>query len=135
MTTLSVLAAAIQSVHPAAYKHFDGQVPSATTLPWITTRVTIPGVSERSLAATSLTLTGRLIVTVAATTQNGVRILAEAAIESWEYARIAPEGWAPFRLLLEGASEPYEDTDTVLANGQRPVVARMTFSFTTSRTT
>lgn len=133
MTTFDTLAKAIQALSPADYPHFDGQVTGSPALPWITTRVAIPGVTERSLASPGLGHTGRLIVTVAADNQMAARIVCEAAVDAWECARVSPTGWASFRLLLEGASEPYEDMDVTLATGKHPVVARLTFSFTTSR--
>ena len=130
--TARALAAAVLTLAPSGA--VLGEVPSGTTLPWISVRVRVPGVLGRSDAATAQGRTGRVQVTVAGVTDESVLITGQTVVDAMEGSRPVAAGWLTGPLLLSGDPSLYSD-DVVIAGVNRHVqVAALSFEFTASPT-
>lgn len=123
----------------APAKKFDGQVVNADgtvpTPPWTYWTLTLPDVTERSLARPGQLVTVRARGLVYAGTAKGVRIVADQVMAAVEGARPVAEGWRCSPVELVNTREAVEDRDVkVTATNLHPLYGVLEFLFTASPT-
>lgn len=132
MSSVRPLAAAVLALAPAQFPTFDGQASQSAGFPRVVVSQRLPGVVSRSEAGPEHARSGRVQVTLAAETEDGVRVMWDAVYPAFEGARVAAEGWltSPLR-MLEDDVRVYPDRDVTLpSTNAHPVVAVATFAYT-----
>lgn len=132
--TARALADGIRALAPSLVPFHFGTAPASAELPWGVLNVSIPDVDARSLASTRQTLVGRVLVTIAAGTEDGVQIVGDAVLDAFEGARPVAEGWRVSPLRQVGEFRIFPDDDVVTtATNLRPMVGKVTFEYTATR--
>ena len=126
-----MLAAAVLALAPVGTRL--GEIPDEDPLPWRSMRVSIPGVSERSEAATAQAYVVRVSLLVSTATDTGTLRLAGEATDALEQVRPVAEGWSCGPILSRGSSQPYT-TDLVVQHANRRLVSvPLSFEFTATK--
>ena len=109
-----------------------GEVPTSQALPWTSVRVRVPGVRDRSDAATPLGRSVRVQVTCAGLTDEQVLTVLDAALSALEGARPVAAGWVAGPLLLIGDPSLYSDDVVATGVNRRVAVAVASLECTAS---
>lgn len=132
--SVRTLVVALRALAPGDLTVHYGQAPSNAALPWVVLNNDVADVASRALASPPQAFVGRLLVTVAANTEDAVLILGDLILDAYEGARPVAEGWSVSPLRQVGALRVFADTSTTTtATNLRPMVGKVTFEYTATR--
>lgn len=137
MTGARVLADAVLALYPTDVRVHDGQVvagdgETVPTPPWVHVTVTLPNVTERSLARPGHVQTVRVRSLVYGLNATAVRVVADK-LAPLEGARPVAAGWSTSPLEVVNTRDVVEDRDVkVTGTNRHPMYGVVEHLFTAS---
>lgn len=132
------LADGVKALFPESVNPFFGEDPitKGAPLPWTFVLISLPSITERSLARTPHARRAVVRARIAAENDTAARRVARNLMSALEGARPVAEGWRCTALeQLNDDPQVYQDRDVKLANNQHPIVCAIDYAFMATPTT
>ena len=130
------LAAAFLALMPEGVTVHDVQVPDLPTYPYVAVQVRIPTPAGRAISFDRHGVVVRALVTVAAGTAEGVRIVADLVDDAVDGAVPVADGFTFGRVALRNVRVTAQDFSvTIPASKRHPVYAVLEYEFTAATAT
>lgn len=132
MADVDALANAVKALFPPVVNPYFGTDPltKGVTLPWTFVLISLPSISERSLARTPHAHRVIVRARIAAASDTAARRVARNLMPALEGSRPGADGWRCTALeQLMDDPQVYQDRDIKLDNNQHPTVCAIDYAF------